>query len=188
MKSPAQKSSATEKRNVGIGEARRRADLKPITGINGTNGESPVFGYPGRHEMKVQIGPLPSQQIVPLPAKQAGQILVYELIPQGDSTFKAVARPRDRHVRITRRVLRSLGIGLSYATLRRLGQGGFIKVTHVAPGVYTLDLPSYFEHLRKVESDEEFWERTVEVPGTNGHLRRITNAQLYRESALLCKH
>jgi hypothetical protein len=132
---------------------------------------------------------LPSQQIVPLPAKQAGQILVYELLPQGDNTFKAVARPRDRHVRITRRVLRSLGIGLSYATLRRLGQGGFIQVTHVAPGVYTLDLPSFYAHLRKVEADEEFWERTVEVPGHNGNTtRKITNAQRYREAALLCKH
>lgn len=151
------------------------------------NGEATVFGHP-RGDVKVQVGPLPSQQAIPLPAKQPGQILVYELIPQGDNTFKAVARPRDRHVRITRRVLRSLGIGLSYATLRRLGQGGFIQVTHVAPGVYTLDLPSFYAHLRKVEADEEFWERTIEVPSHNGNVRKITNAQRYREAALLCKH
>ena len=186
MKHAPSKSSAQQKRNGGIGESRREAVSESIK--NGTNGSVEVFGYPARGGMKVQVGPLPSQQIVPLPAKQASQILIYELLPQGDSTFKAVARPRDRHVRITKRVLRSLGIGLSYATLRRLGHAGFIKVTHVAPGVYTLDLPTFYEHLRKVEADEEFWDRLVEVPGHNGHPRKITNAQLYREAALLCKH
>jgi hypothetical protein len=51
-----------------------------------------------------------------------------------------------------------------------------------------LDLPSFYEHLRRVETDEEFWERMVEQPGHNGNVRRITNAQRYREAALLCKH
>lgn len=109
--------------------------------------------------------------------------MLYDLIPQGDKTFKPVARTHDRHVRLTRRVLRNLGIGITYAALRRLGQGGFIHVTHVAPGVYTLDLPSFYEHLRRVEADEEFWERTIEMPGNNGNVRKITNAQRYREAA-----
>jgi hypothetical protein len=69
-----------------------------------------------------------------------------------------------RLVRVDRRLLSALGLAHQGRTLRRLAQAGFIEMLLAAPSTWLLNLDSWFNHLRRVAEDEEFWE-----PG-NGNL------------------
>jgi hypothetical protein len=71
----------------------------------------------------------------------------YELVPE-----------TTRLVRVNARLLRALGMLHQERTMRRLALAGFIEMLPVAPATWVLNLDSWFNHLRRVAEDEEFWE------------------------------
>ena len=67
--------------------------------------------------------------------------------------------PEETHmVRVTGGVLRALGMERQMRTLKRLAQAGFVEMILVAPHTWMLNLDSWYNHLRRVAEDEEFWE------------------------------
>lgn len=43
-------------------------------------------------------------------------------------------------------------------TVKRLGRAGFVGLYHASPGVYLLDVDSWFRHLDQVAEDPDFWD------------------------------
>lgn len=63
-----------------------------------------------------------------------------------------------RLLRVTSKLLYALGMGRQEKTMRRLASAGFIEMLPSAPHTWMLNLDSWFNHLRRVAEDEEFWE------------------------------
>lgn len=63
-----------------------------------------------------------------------------------------------RLVRVNSPLLKALGLPQQFRTLNRLAEAGFIEMIHAAPRMYMLNIDSWFNHLRRVAEDEEFWE------------------------------
>jgi len=114
----------------------------------------PVLGHP-QGEISVEVAP--NQKLVPL-SPQPGQVLVHDLVPAGDF-LRSVARVHDKFMRMTEDMTRKLGLGVSYSTLRRLVDAGFVKGAKIAPKTYVMSLASYYEHVKRCEADPEFWDR-----------------------------
>jgi hypothetical protein len=90
----------------------------------------------------------PGVKVVPLADAEQARILVLDLEPQANGSYRPVARVRGKRVRLTREGLPALGISAGYKTLRRLIAAGFVRGEQPAPGVIQMDLESYFEHER----------------------------------------
>lgn len=77
----------------------------------------------------------------------------------------------ENFVRITADVLKQLGVGRQFNTLKRLGRAGFIELIPIAPHCYLLNLDSYYNHVRRcAEHPDGFWS-----PGAG-------NLEAYREA------
>jgi hypothetical protein len=100
----------------------------------------------------------PGVKVVPLADAEQARILVLDLEPQANGSYRPVARVRGKRVRLTREGLPALGISAGYKTLRRLIAAGFVRGEQPAPGVIQMDLESYFEHERAT-ADPDFWTR-----------------------------
>ena len=83
--------------------------------------------------------------------------IVAEVFHHADGTFGIRPVKGGRHVRMSDRTARLLGLNRR-ETLVRLGIAGFIEVSHPSPGVVMLNLDSWFEHLAKTQEDPDFWE------------------------------
>lgn len=99
----------------------------------------------------------PGETYVDLSPDQAPRIAVADWIPQGDGTFKAVARIHEKEIKLTEETLRQLGIGVDIKTLRRLILGGFVRGQRVSPRGWTFFLQSYIEHRNLCLADPDFW-------------------------------
>lgn len=98
----------------------------------------------------------PGQKIAALKIDQIERVALADILPQGDGTFRAVARVARRWLIVSPRNLRQLGSDHSVATLQRLIKAGFVKGRQPSPRVNEFDLMSYLEHLERCE-DPEFW-------------------------------
>lgn len=63
-----------------------------------------------------------------------------------------------RLVRLTGRLIRSLGFQERGDTIFRLGRAGFIEVVKIAPHTWMLNIDSWFNHVRRCAEDPEFWD------------------------------
>lgn len=109
--------------------------------------------YP--HGIKVRV--TPTEQIPwpdHLPVQEIG---VFEWTPQGDGSYRPMIHLHPKLVRMGDTMIRELGLGVSYNSMRRLMTAGFVRYVQVTPGNYSIDLQSFFQHLSRVKSDPEFW-------------------------------
>ena len=111
----------------------------------------------GRFEGELELAP--GQKVVPLPDEvEASRVAMVDWQPQGDNTYRPVARIHERWMRLSQETVRRLGMGLSYKTLARLIRADFVRGRQVSPGVWLVDLVSYEAHCQAVEEDPECWE------------------------------
>jgi hypothetical protein len=135
--------------------AEARAALARVSGAGGVAGGG----------VKLPLWPIgalveiaPGVKVAPVAGTDQARVLVLDLEPQANGTFRPVARVRGKRVRLTRDGLPALGISAGYKTMRRLIAAGFVRGEQPAPGVIQMDLESYFEHERAT-ADPEFWTR-----------------------------
>jgi len=88
----------------------------------------------------------------------APEQVVAETYRHADGTLGIRPMAGCRNVRLSRGATPGI-LGVSSDTVVRLGMAGFVDVYHVSPGVFLLDLDSWFGHLRKVQEDPDFWDR-----------------------------
>ncbi len=116
--------------------------------------------FPRRTKVR-DIEVAPGRFIVDLPPGAVPRICVADLIPQGDHTYRAVARVHEAEIRLTAEILHKLNLGISKSSLIRLIKAGFVNGSRVAPQCYVFDLQSYFDHreLMRAEAAEgrDFW-------------------------------
>lgn len=103
----------------------------------------------------------PGRAVVDLQPQDVARICVSDLIPQGDHTYRAVARVHNAEIRLTPEVLRKLNLGVRHETLKRLIKAGFVDGARIAPNSYVFDLQSYYDHVEKVKKaageGTDFW-------------------------------
>jgi hypothetical protein len=112
--------------------------------------------YPTGIKQKVTpdtSGCVPWPDHLPVPT----MIGVFEMQPQPDGTFKPMLRLHTTWVRMKANITEELGLGITYASLRRLMLAGFVRSKQVTPGQYSFCLQSYNQHLARVKADPEFW-------------------------------
>jgi hypothetical protein len=85
------------------------------------------------------------------------EVVFCDVVASGDGTCRLVPRSWEKLVRLTPQLSLQLGLGRSTLTLRRLIQSGFVDGARVAPFVYTLNLSSYFSHLKRCAENLDFW-------------------------------
>jgi hypothetical protein len=119
-----------------------------------TSGGAKVSVWPSGQLIEIA----PGVRVVPVADAEQARILVLDLEPQANGSYRPVARVRGKRVRLTREGLPALGISAGYKTLRRLIAAGFVRGEQPAPGVIQMDLESYFEHERET-ADPDFWTR-----------------------------
>jgi hypothetical protein len=79
-------------------------------------------------------------------------------IPGHPGHFKLEPRSWERLVRLTPELTDKLGLGHDNTTLRRLIRAGFVDGARVSPQVYSVNLASYFQHVKRCAEDPNFWE------------------------------
>lgn len=78
--------------------------------------------------------------------------------PQADGTYTVAPLP-EKMQRLNVKLLGALGLGAEmYDTLYRLARAGFIEIARLSPGTGLLNLDSYYNHLRRVSEDPDFWQ------------------------------
>jgi hypothetical protein len=81
-----------------------------------------------------------------------------DLVEAGDGKYKLVPRTWERLERVTGELCRQLGLGTRTDTLRRLIRASFVDGGRPSPDLYTVNLASYFAHLKRCAEDPGFWE------------------------------
>jgi len=92
----------------------------------------------------------------PRPGKKPPEFTVASWKNNGDGTYTAVPH-EERMIRLTRKLADALGFQCQLHTFYRLGNAGFIELLHPAPGRRLLNLDSWYNHLRRVAEDPDFW-------------------------------
>lgn len=91
--------------------------------------------------------------------------------------YRLVPRSLEYLVRVTPELVEKLGLeysrrpnggGNGCTTLKRLIRAGFVDGARVSPQVYTVNLASYFQHLKRCAEDPDFWE--------NPKVRKVYNS------------
>lgn len=101
----------------------------------------------------------PGKTVAPLPAGvPPPRVALVDWLPQGGGTYKPVARVHERFLKVSKANVKLLGMGVSVNTLHRLMRAGFVRGVQPSPGLWLMDLDSWYAHLRKVEEEPEFWE------------------------------
>jgi hypothetical protein len=74
--------------------------------------------------------------------------------------YKLVPRSLEKLVRVSPELIEKLGLGSSrdQTTLKRLIRAGFVDGGRVSPQVYTVNLASYFQHLKRCSENPDFWD------------------------------
>jgi len=140
---------------------RHRAILMEVA-LPGFDSQSPVEA-PIVERLREATKPV-MVQVAPgkyAPAKRNGRTPDMALCmwrDNGDGTLSPVP-VTTRMVRLDSSLAKLLGFAGQYATLRRLGEAGFIEIIKAAPGFTLLNLDSWFNHLRRCAENPEFWDR-----------------------------
>ena len=72
--------------------------------------------------------------------------------------YRLVPNSWEKLERVNWELCLKLGLGNDTTTLRRLIRSGFVDGARVSPQVYTVNLASYFNHLKRCSDDPDFWE------------------------------
>jgi hypothetical protein len=127
---------------------------------NGNGTHVPLFPHSaGKNAKTVTIEVAPGRRVVDLPRELVRRVAIAEWIPQGDGTYKPVARVHDEEIPLTDDLPQRLGLGVSHDTLKRLIKAGFVRGCRVAPNRHIFYLQSYYDHVERVREDPDFWTR-----------------------------
>ncbi|HPA20935.1 MAG TPA: hypothetical protein PLU30_24515 [Verrucomicrobiae bacterium] len=74
-----------------------------------------------------------------------------------DGRYVPVVKHWSRLLRLSKKMVKGLGMGLTYDTLFRLVKTGFVKGHTVAPQTTLVDMLSLAEHLDNTRADLDFW-------------------------------
>jgi hypothetical protein len=115
------------------------------------NGKAPAASSP----KMVEVAP---HRFVQLEMNfKPAEIVLCDVVEQADGSFKLVPRTFESLVRVSNELSQKLGLGKTTDTLRRLIRGGFVDGARTAPGVYTVNLASYFAHFKKCAENPDYW-------------------------------
>ena len=108
-----------------------------------------------KEPMEIEIAP--GKTIVPLPPDAIEHVVIADLQPAGDGTYRPVARLARRWIINSAPNLKRYGIPLSSSSVKRLIRAGFIVGSKSTPKLYQFDYYSYLRHLEACK-DPEFWD------------------------------
>lgn len=103
----------------------------------------------------LQVGP--SVYIKNPDAKSPQDYTIAQFVPDGEGQFRLVAHP-ERMVRLTQEVLDMIGMSNQRMTMVRLAKAGLIEMIAVAPRTYSLNLDSWYNHVRYCAEHPDCWE------------------------------
>ena len=126
-------------------------DLKPEG--KGTRKPLPHRLKDATRPAMVQVAP---GRWMPQKKDQIPEMSVCRWQSNADGTFTPLPMT-ERMVRITQDLVTLLGFPGQWNTITRLARAGFIETLQVAPHVTLLNLDSWYNHLRRVAEDSEFW-------------------------------
>jgi hypothetical protein len=130
--------------------------------ISETRSTTEVPVYPVKNGKPVLVEIAPGQTVADLPPGEVSRVCLARLVPTGEpNTFRAVAEVHSAEIRLNAGILKKLHLGVEHCTMKRLIKAGFVEGGRVAPGCYTFDLQSYYNHVAQVRaaaaSGEDFW-------------------------------
>jgi hypothetical protein len=98
---------------------------------------------------------------VPTTPDDVPEVMLCKVIPVGNGEFR-LEPFREDWLNMDRQNLRLIGMENKRNTLLRLSDGGFVECIKPSPGIWLLNLTSWYNHLRRVSQTqadgEDFWE------------------------------
>ncbi|MCX6908122.1 MAG: hypothetical protein NTY01_08775 [Verrucomicrobia bacterium] len=126
---------------------------------------------------KTKVEIVPGVKITPVSIESVSRFAIARWVPQGDGTFKPVAKSCDPWVRLTVSLPRELGLGISWDVMRRLIVSGIVASRRPGPHTTEISIESLNAHLEGCR-DTEYW--CTPVKGTDG--RTMTREARYKEA------
>jgi hypothetical protein len=98
----------------------------------------------------------------PAPGEKMPEYVICRWSKSADGLCRPIPVPMNM-ARVTADLLVLLGFGgthrkQTFHTLRRLATAGFVEMVHVSPGVWMLDLDSWFRHVAECVDNPDRWE------------------------------
>jgi hypothetical protein len=85
------------------------------------------------------------------------EVVIASLSKRGDGTYECLPIT-ERMAALDAALVRRLGFSSDRGrTLKRLAMAGFIEIVYPSPKRALINLDSYYNHLRRVAEDPEFW-------------------------------
>ncbi len=106
--------------------------------------------------VRAEIAPGEVVQAKDIPRDALPRYALVRLAWAKDGTAVPLLNHYGQYVRLTEDLARSIGIDISYKTLVRLIEEGFVKAARPAPNTYLVDLASLIEHVR-VTMEPGWW-------------------------------
>ena len=106
--------------------------------------------YPTRRVIEV----VPGLKVAPLPIEEIPEIAIAKLQAVGDGTYRPILVTLETNIRLT---TAAKVLHVPYHILLRLVRAGFIRSTQPSPGFHQMSLDSWFEHMRALRDDADFW-------------------------------
>jgi len=96
-----------------------------------------------------------------VPVNAVPRYVLARLSRRGDSLYQVTPVEWTSKVRLTKKLLRDLGLDISDYVVRRLIKAGFVEGSTIAPLVTLVDLESLKAHIERTSSSSEngFWTR-----------------------------
>jgi hypothetical protein len=86
------------------------------------------------------------------------EVVIASLSARGDGTYECLPIT-ERLAALTAALIKRLGFSSDRGrTLKRLAMAGFIEIIYPSPRRALINLDSYYNHLRRVAEDPEFWQ------------------------------
>jgi hypothetical protein len=115
-------------------------------------------GAPRRRRLRLYsrkpIEVAPGLTVATLIKTYAPRIEIERLHKMADGSYLPVEMSYENEIRIT---AAAKMLGVPYRTLLRLARAGFIKSTQIAPYSNFIVLSSWFEHVKAVRDNPNFW-------------------------------
>ena len=102
----------------------------------------------------VYVEMAPGEHVVEVPPEVVPKIVVADLVPAGDGTYRLVARRRELYIPLAEAAKL---VRFEYRSMLRLVRGGFLESDRPTPNSIRISLASWFEHQERVRRDPEFW-------------------------------
>jgi len=86
------------------------------------------------------------------------EVLLSDLVDLGNGTFKLVPRSWEKLAHLTPELSELLGMSRNTRPLRHLIRAKFVDGARTAPGCYSINVGSFFRHMKRCAENADFWE------------------------------